>query len=80
MFKKIPLSIAKYIRSIKLAETMLAYLSVNEDESLTNWGGEIHYYGLSNLNIGQPVTEKLTFFGRYVASFRCLDITIFKFG
>ena len=61
MFKKIPLSIAKYIRSIKLAETMLAYLSVNEDESLTNWGGEIHYYGLSNLNIGQPVTEKLTF-------------------
>jgi len=57
----IPLSIAKYIRSIKLAETMLAYLSINEDESLTNWGGEIHYYGLSNLNIGQPVTEKLAF-------------------
>jgi hypothetical protein len=57
----IPLSVAKYIRSVKLAETMLAYLSVNEEESLTNWGGEIHYYGLSNLNIGQSVTEKLSF-------------------
>lgn len=56
-----PLSIAKYIRSIWLADSIIAYLHIDKQGNLVSWGGHPRHYGLSNLTAGQPATEQLCF-------------------
>lgn len=57
----IPLSIAKYIRSIWLTDAIIAYLHVDKQGNLVSWGGHPRHYGLSNLTAGQSATEQLCF-------------------
>ncbi|EDN69580.1 cyclase (adenylyl or guanylyl) [Beggiatoa sp. PS] len=57
----IPMNIAQYIYSLKMADTVLAYLSIDENDNLINYGGQLHYYGLSNLTLGKSATEQLLF-------------------
>jgi signal transduction histidine kinase/CheY-like chemotaxis protein len=57
----IPLSVVKYIRSVWMAEMILAYLQIDEQGNLVKWGGHPRHYGLSNLTAGQPVVEQVNF-------------------
>lgn len=57
----IPLSIAKYIRSMWMAEMIIAYLHIDKQGFLIDWGGYPQHYGLSNLTTGQLATEQMGF-------------------
>lgn len=57
----IPLSIAKYIRSMWMADMIMTYLQVDKQGYLIGWGGYPQHYGLSNLITGQLVTEQVGF-------------------
>ncbi|HEW98247.1 MAG TPA: response regulator [Beggiatoa sp.] len=57
----IPLSIAKYIRSMWMAEMIITYLRIDKHGNLVDWGGYPQHYGLTNLATGKPVTEQVGF-------------------
>lgn len=57
----LPFSIARYIRSIWMSKTSVAYLRLDHDGKLLKWGGMPEYYGLFNLHIGQAATEQIGF-------------------
>jgi len=57
----IPLSIAKYIRSMWVAEIILTYLQIDQEGNLVSWGGYPQHYELPHLLIGQPVCEQVSF-------------------
>jgi len=58
---KIPLSIAKYIRSMWMAETIMTYLHIDEQDNLIAWGGYPQHYGLDNLATGKSAIEQINF-------------------
>ena len=58
---KIPLSIAKYIRSMWMAETIMTYLHIDEQGHLMDWGGYPQHYGLDNLANGKSAIEQINF-------------------
>jgi len=57
----VPLSIVKYIRSMWMAENIVTYLHIDEQDNLAEWSEHSLYYGLSNLTVGQPAVEQLDF-------------------
>jgi signal transduction histidine kinase len=57
----IPLSIAKHIRSIWMAEMIMTYLYIDKHGNLMDWGGYPQHYGLTNLTTGKPATEGMGF-------------------
>ena len=57
----IPLSIAKYVRSMWMAEMMVTYLQIDKQGNLMDWGGYPQHYGLTHLTIGKPATEHAGF-------------------
>lgn len=57
----IPLSIAKYVRSIWMAEMIITYIQVDKEGNLVLWRGYPQHYGLTDLAVGQPVTEQAGF-------------------
>ncbi len=61
MSNKIPLSIAKYMRTLWMSEMVVTYFFVDLQGRLTHWSGYPRYYGLLNLVIGQSATEQLVF-------------------
>lgn len=58
---KIPLSIARYIRSIWTAKLFVSYLHLDAHYSLIACGGYLHHYGLPDLVIGQPAIPQIDF-------------------
>ena len=56
----IPLSIARYVRSIWLAEKMVTYLHIDKQGYLVDWGGNPQHYGLT-LKTGELATEQASF-------------------
>jgi len=57
----IPLSVAKYIRSLWMSDMVMTYLHVDGNGHLKEWGGHPRYYGLYNLSVGQPASEQIAF-------------------
>ncbi|RKZ92856.1 MAG: hypothetical protein DRR19_02975 [Candidatus Parabeggiatoa sp. nov. 1] len=57
----IPLSIAKYVRSMWKAEMIMTYLHIDKHGNLVNWGGDPQHYGLDKLTMGKAATEHLGF-------------------
>jgi len=57
----IPLSIAKYIRSLLIAELILTYLHIDRAGRLKHWGGHPRHYGLHGLIAGEPACEQISF-------------------
>jgi hypothetical protein len=55
------MNIAQYIYSLKMTDTVLAFLSIDENDNLINYGGQLHYYGFSDLVLGESITEQLFF-------------------
>jgi len=57
-----PTSVAEYIHSIGMtSKTVTAYLQLDEFDNLVNWEGQPQQLGVSDLTIGQPITEQLFF-------------------
>jgi len=57
----IPLSIAKYVRSMWMAEMIVTYLQVDKEGNLVKWGGYPQHYGLTELTVGKPAVLQLHF-------------------
>lgn len=57
----IPFSIARYIRSVWISRTSVAYLLLNKEGKLLEYGGMLEHYGLSNLHIGMAAVEQIGF-------------------
>jgi signal transduction histidine kinase len=57
----IPLSIAKYLRSIWMAERIMTYLHIDKHGDLVDWGGYPEHYGLTQLIAKQPAIEQIDF-------------------
>jgi signal transduction histidine kinase len=57
----IPLSIAKYVRSMWMAETIMTYLHIDEQGNLIDWGGYPQHYGLTDLTTGESAIEQVNF-------------------
>ncbi|HID99729.1 MAG TPA: response regulator [Thiotrichaceae bacterium] len=57
----IPLSIAKYLRSIWMAERIMTYLHIDKHGDLVDWGGYPQHYGLTNLIAKRPAIEQVDF-------------------
>lgn len=52
-----PSPICVYIHTYVIGKRYPAYLQVNAEECLSDWGGALDYYGLDGLAPGQDVTE-----------------------
>lgn len=57
----IPISIAKYVRSLWMAEMVLTYLHVDREGILVSWGGYPNHYGLGHLSTGKAASEQVSF-------------------
>ena len=57
----IPLSVAKYIRSMWMAEMIITYLHIDDKEYLVQWGGYPQHYGLTDLVVGKSAVEQVSF-------------------
>lgn len=57
----IPISIAKYVRSLWMAEMVLTYLHVDRNGVLVSWGGYPNHYGLGALATGISASEQVSF-------------------
>ncbi|RKZ49934.1 MAG: hypothetical protein DRR16_11085 [Candidatus Parabeggiatoa sp. nov. 3] len=57
----IPLSIAKYLRSIWMAERIMTYLHIDKHGDLVDWGGYPQHYGLTHLIAKRPAIEQVDF-------------------
>jgi signal transduction histidine kinase/CheY-like chemotaxis protein len=57
----IPVSIAKYIRSMWMAEMIITYLHIDKHGNLVDWGGYPQHYGLTDLTAGKSATEQINF-------------------
>lgn len=57
----IPISIAKYVRSLWMAEMVLTYLHVDRNGILVSWGGYPNHYGLGSLATGKLASEQVSF-------------------
>lgn len=57
----IPFSIARYIRSVWMSKTSVAYLRLDQEGKLIEWGGMPEHYGLLDLHVGQAATEQISF-------------------
>lgn len=57
----IPFSIARYIRSVWMSRTSVAYLLLNNEGRLLEYGGMLEHYGLKNLHTGMGAVEQIGF-------------------
>jgi hypothetical protein len=57
----IPFSIARYIRSVWMSRTSVAYLLLNKEGQILEYGGMLEHYGLSNLRIGTAAVDHVGF-------------------
>ncbi|MDM8562076.1 response regulator [Candidatus Marithioploca araucensis] len=56
-----PVSIAKYIRSMWMAEMIITYLHIDKQGHLVDWGGYPQHYGLTDLTAGKSAIEQVYF-------------------
>ncbi len=57
----IPFPIARYIRSVWMSKTSVAYLRLDAAGKLLEWGGMPECYGLQDLHVGQAAIEQISF-------------------
>ncbi|WP_445636752.1 SMI1/KNR4 family protein [Nostoc sp. DSM 114161] len=57
----VPNSVITYLINFLTAERSLAYLLVNKDGSLLDWGGKLAEYGITNLTKGENIKEQVCF-------------------
>ncbi|PHJ65956.1 hypothetical protein VF14_05705 [Nostoc linckia z18] len=57
----VPNPVITYLLNFFTAERSLAYLLVNKDGSLLDWGGKLAKYGIINLTKGENITEQVYF-------------------
>ncbi len=56
-----PSPIRAYIHAHVIDKCYPAYLQVNTEGGLSDWGGALHHYGIDGLQIGQDAAERLPF-------------------
>ncbi|ETX03322.1 MAG: hypothetical protein ETSY1_00485 [Candidatus Entotheonella factor] len=56
-----PSPIRAYIDLHVIGKRYPAYLQVNAEERLSDWGGALSHYGIDGLQLGQDVTEHVPF-------------------
>lgn len=56
-----PSPIRAYIDTHIIGKRYPAYLEVDAEACLSNWGGALHYYGIDGLELGQDVIERFPF-------------------
>ncbi len=59
--QRIPLSLAKYIRSFWISELILTYFHIDKQGVLIDWSGHPRHYGLPLLENGQPAAAQISF-------------------
>ncbi|MDZ8023469.1 MAG: hypothetical protein RMY36_000310 [Nostoc sp. SerVER01] len=57
----IPNSVITYLINFLTVERSLAYLLVDKDGSLLDWGGKLAEYGITNLSKGENIKEQVCF-------------------
>ncbi len=57
----LPLPILDYLHALTVENRSPAYLLVGKDGRLSDWGGKLEAYGITNLQQGEYVEEKLFF-------------------
>jgi len=57
----IPLTLAKYLRSLWLSTTPIGYLKIDAAGYLIDFGGHWRHFGLVELTMGLPITEQVSF-------------------
>ncbi|BAY74808.1 hypothetical protein NIES25_12240 [Nostoc linckia NIES-25] len=57
----VPNTVITYLINFLTAERSLAYLLVNKDGSLLDWGGKLAEYGITNLTKGENIKEQVYF-------------------
>jgi hypothetical protein len=57
----VPASVITYLLNFIKAERSLAYLLVNKDARLLDWGGKLAKYGITNLSKGENIKEQVFF-------------------
>jgi len=57
----IPFAIERYIRSVWMSKTSVAYLRLDKEGNLLEWGGMPEFYGLQDLRVGQAAIEQISF-------------------
>lgn len=61
MAAHIPLTLAKYLRSLWLSTTPIGYLKIDAAGYLIDFGGHWRHFGLVELTMGLPITEQVSF-------------------
>ncbi|MDZ8238339.1 MAG: hypothetical protein RMZ69_14365 [Nostoc sp. ChiQUE01a] len=57
----VPNSVITYLINFLTVERSLAYLLVDKDGSLLDWGGKLAEYGITNLSKGENIKEQVCF-------------------
>jgi hypothetical protein len=57
----IPIAVMVYLLYFLIEKRSLGYLLVKKDGSLSNWGGHLSVYGISNLQQGRGIEEQVFF-------------------
>jgi hypothetical protein len=57
----IPKRVAAYLAALMVEQSSGAYLTVDSDGSLSNWGGDLHRYGVRRLERGVSVRQQVYF-------------------
>ena len=57
----LPRPVLDYIYSLSVENRSAAYLLIEKDGGLSDWGGELKVYGITNLQKGERIEEKLFF-------------------
>ncbi|MDY7094374.1 MAG: response regulator [Acidobacteriota bacterium] len=61
MAAHIPLTLARYLRSLWLSTTLISYLKIDATGDLIDFGGHWRHFGLAELTLGLPITEQVSF-------------------
>lgn len=59
--QRIPLSLAKYVRSLWMSEFIITYFHVDNQGLLVDWAGHPRHYGLPVPEIGKSATAQISF-------------------
>jgi class 3 adenylate cyclase len=57
----LPRSVLDYIGTVMIENRLPAYLFVDKDGLLSDWGGSLQEYGINDLRKGEPVGEQILF-------------------
>lgn len=59
--RDLPLPVLEHLHTLVVDNRSLAYLQVDKDGCLSNWGGNVEAYGMTGLRKGLPIGEQVVF-------------------